>query len=121
MFAGKVPLVEEWLFVRRGAPTSRNSSTSPNSCTTTVSTDTPTATVLSDLPKHRIKRQSGPNSCFIDHCLSVTTRAYTISTGIDFRGTHGISQIDCGVQIPIQGVSTRLTDENPVRKGHTFV
>ena len=55
-----------------------------------------------------------PGSCFTDQSLSDVARTYMLSTGVHFRGTHGIFQMDGGVQISVYCMAARLTYEHSI-------
>ena len=44
-----------------------------------------------------------------------------LSTGVNFRGTHGIFQMDGGVQISVDCMAARLTDEHSIGQCQAFV
>ncbi|MBU6350964.1 MAG: hypothetical protein KGS73_12525 [Chloroflexi bacterium] len=68
-------------------------------------------TVLLDLDEHLTRRRLLPGSCFTDHSLSDVARTYRLSTGVHFRGTHGMFQRNGGVQISVHCLAARLTHE----------
>ena len=49
-----------------------------------------------------------PGSCFTDQSLSDVARTYRLSTGVHFRGTHGMFQRNGGVQISVRCLAARV-------------